>query len=84
VTRVFRDESTTWVDVDDVRWIDEGRSFLWMSERDGWQHVYRVTGENGDAALVTRFEADVTDLVGVDEPGGWLYVLASPEHAGQR
>ena len=41
--RVFRDESKTWVDVvDDVRWIDDGRAFLWISERDGWRHVYRV------------------------------------------
>jgi dipeptidyl-peptidase-4 len=42
-TRAFRDESSTWVEVvDKVRWIDGGRAFLWMSERDGWQHVYRV------------------------------------------
>ena len=44
VARVFRDRvrrrgstsSTT------VRWIDDGRAFLWLSERDGWRHVYRV------------------------------------------
>ena len=43
VKRVFRDESKSWVDVvEEVQWIDGGRTFLWMSERDGWQHVYRV------------------------------------------
>ncbi|MGQ0733626.1 MAG: S9 family peptidase [Acidobacteriota bacterium] len=85
VRRVFRDESTTWVEVvDEVRWIDEGRSFLWISERDGWQHVFRVPREGGEPTLLTRFEADVTDLAGLDESGGWLYVIASPEHAGQR
>ncbi|OFW36303.1 MAG: peptidase S9 [Acidobacteria bacterium RIFCSPLOWO2_12_FULL_67_14b] len=85
VKRVFRDESKTWVDVvDEVLWIDGGRTFLWMSERDGWQHVYRVPREGGDGQLVTKFDADVTDVAGVDEEGGWLYFVASPQNAGQR
>jgi dipeptidyl-peptidase-4 len=85
VKRVFRDESSTWVEVvDEVRWIDSGRAFLWISERDGWQHVYRVPREGGDGTLVTRFDADVTDLVGVDETSGSLYFLASPSNATQR
>ncbi len=85
VKRVFRDESSTWVEVvDDVRWIDGGRAFLWISERDGWQHVYRVPREGGDGTLVTRFDADVTDVVGLDETSGSLYVLASLSNATQR
>ena len=34
-------------------WIDNGRSFLWTSERDGWRHVYRVAKDGGDARLIT-------------------------------
>ena len=70
--------------MDEVRWIDKGRAFLWVSERDGWQHVFRVPREGGDATLVTKFDADVTDVVGLDEARGWLYFLASPEHAAER
>src|SRR5262245_24015882 len=34
VRRVFRDESQTWVEVmEEVPWIDQGRAFLWLSER---------------------------------------------------
>ncbi|MSO62221.1 MAG: S9 family peptidase [Acidobacteria bacterium] len=85
VKRVFRDESKSWVDiVEEVPWIDGGRTFLWMSERDGWQHVYRVPREGGDGRLITRFDADVTDIAGLDEKGGWLYFRASPDNAGQR
>lgn len=85
VHRAFRDESTTWVEVvDEVRWIDGGRAFLWMSERDGWQHVFRVPRGGGEPALLTKFEADVTDLLGLDESAGLLYVLASPDHAAER
>ncbi|MDQ3673366.1 MAG: S9 family peptidase [Gemmatimonadota bacterium] len=85
VTRVFRDESETWVEVvDDLLWIDDRRAFLWISERDGWQHLYRVPRTGADATLVTRFDADVTQVLGLDESQGLLYFLASPANATQR
>ena len=84
VRRVYRDESKAWVDVEPVRWIDSGRAFLWVSERNGWRHVYRVPAAGGNGTVITRFNADITDVAGVDERGGWLYVVASPEKAGER
>ena len=64
--RIFRDESATWVEVmDDLRWIDGGRACIWLSERDGWQHAYRVPRDGGKPTLVTRFDADVIDVAGV-------------------
>jgi dipeptidyl-peptidase 4 len=85
VRRVFRDTSDTWVEVmDDVPWIDEARAFLWLSERNGWQHVYRVPREGGEPKNITAFEADVISLAGVDEERGLLYFIASPSDATQR
>jgi dipeptidyl-peptidase-4 len=85
VRRAFRDESKTWVDVmDDVRWIDRGRACLWLSERDGWRHVFRVPRDGGEPALVTSVDADVIGIAGLDEAQGWLYFLASPHNATQR
>src|SRR5690606_4721438 len=46
VRRVFREASDTWVDVaDHLYWVDEGRAFLWLSERGGWRHVYKVPSD---------------------------------------
>lgn len=85
VKRVFRDESSSWVEVnEDVPWIDGGKTFLWLSERDGFQHVYRVPREGGNGQIITRFDSDVTDIAGFDEKGGWMYFRASPDNAGQR
>jgi dipeptidyl-peptidase 4 len=85
VRRVFRDESKTWVELmDEVPWVEDGRAFLWLSERDGWQHVYRIPREGGDPRLLTHFAADALDIAGVDETAGWLYIIASPENATQR
>ena len=83
--RVFRDESKSWVTAGDtVRWIDKGRAFLWVSERDGWRHVYRVPKEGGEEILITRFDADIVGIAEVDEAHGWIYFSASPTHAAER
>jgi dipeptidyl-peptidase-4 len=85
VKRIFRDESKQWVDInEEVPWIDGGRTFLWQSEKNGWNQVYRVPREGGEGQVITKFAADVTDISGFDEQGGWLYFRASPDNAGQR
>jgi dipeptidyl-peptidase 4 len=87
VTRAFHDAAVGpkpggWVDIQsDVAWIDGGRAFLWLSERDGWRHLYRVA-RDGQATLLTKFEADVIALAGVGENSA--YFLASPSNATQR
>ncbi|HEY6507033.1 MAG TPA: S9 family peptidase [Vicinamibacterales bacterium] len=83
VRPLFTDESTTWVDVQELLWIEQGRAFLWLSERDGWRHLYRVAREGGGVTLVTRFEADVLDVVGVDDVQRLAYFQASPANATQ-
>ncbi len=85
VRRLFRDESSTWVELmDQIQPVEKGRAFLWLSERDGWQHLYRIPRDGGAPALVTRFDADVTDMVNTDDTGGWVYFLASPDNPTQR
>ncbi|MBP7777655.1 MAG: S9 family peptidase [Acidobacteria bacterium] len=79
VTMVFRDRSETWVDVvDTVHWLDEGRRFLWTSERDGWRHVYLAAKDNSATTRVSRFDADILQLLGPDAAGTWVYFMASP------
>lgn len=84
VRRSYHDESKAWVDVEEVQWIDQGQAFLWISERDGWRHIFRVPREGGEPKLVTRFGADIIEMAGIDEAGGWLYFVASPEAATDR
>lgn len=81
---MFRDRDEAWVDInDEFLWIDEGRRLLFVSERDGWRHAYAVSRE-GEARLITTSPFDLLSVAGIDEAGGWLYYLASPENATQR
>jgi dipeptidyl-peptidase-4 len=82
---VFVDEDRAWVDVDSsVLWINQGREFLVLSERDGWRHLYRVARGNGKAELVTRGDFDVVSLDRVSADEKWIYFIASPDHPTQR
>ena len=84
-----RDEA--WVDVrsawdDDMsdggwEWLDGGKSFLWVSESDGWRHVYRISRSGKEVVQLTKGRFDVTDLHGLDERREHLYFSASPDSA---
>jgi len=84
VRTVFTDRDACWVEVcDSVQWLDKGRRFTWLSERDGWNHVYLVS-RDGDVQLVTPGDFDVLSVEAVDEKGGWLYYIASPDNPTRR
>jgi dipeptidyl-peptidase-4 len=59
------------------------KDLLYVSERDGWRHAYAVSRE-GDSRLITTGAFDLVSVSGVDEAGGWLYYIASPDNATQR
>jgi dipeptidyl-peptidase-4 len=85
VRSVFTDRDEAWVEImDDFVWLDGGRSLLWLSERDGWQHAYRVSRDGRDVKLLTPGDYDVLSVDAVDERGGSLYVTASPADATKR
>jgi dipeptidyl-peptidase 4 len=85
VRTVFTDRDDAWVEtVDALLWLDGGRSFTWVSEKDGWRHVYAVSRQDGQARLLTPWPLDVMEVSLIDDEGGWLYFIASPENAAQR
>ncbi|MFN7925322.1 MAG: S9 family peptidase [Bryobacteraceae bacterium] len=85
--RLMREQEETWVDAaaivsGGIRWIRRGKEFLWMSERDGWRHVYAVSRDGREVRLLTRGEFDVIGIAAVDDKQ--LYFTASPDNATQR
>lgn len=80
-TTILNETDPTFLDPVNIAWIDGGRHFLWVTERDGWRHVYRHERDGGRPALVTRGDFDIASVERIDEAGGWLYYLASPDNA---
>jgi dipeptidyl-peptidase 4 len=82
---VYHEHDSTWVDVvTDVPWLHKGKDFLWISEKDGWRHVYLVSGDGKQSRLVTPGQFDVIRLEGVDAQETWVYYIASPDNASER
>jgi len=82
---VLTETDEAWLDNHNpVRWIADGRSFLWLSERDGWRHAYLANTDGAGFEQITGGDFDVIRIEAVDEPGGWLYFSASPENPTQQ
>ena len=98
VRPVLTEKDDAWVDVSwgdidwdktglargDIEWIDNGKRFLWASERDGWRHIYSISRDGNDVKLITPGNYDVITVERVDARNGWLYFAASPQNATQR
>src|SRR5690606_21998511 len=61
-----------------------GKSFTWVSERDGWTKAYVVSRDGRQVRSITPGAYDVIGIHAVDERGGWLYFMASPDNPTQR
>ncbi len=96
---IFQEEDPAWVDVytptsaenpyavdfrHTFNWLAGGKEFLWESEKDGWRHAYRISSDGKSETLVTPGNYDVMSVKAIDEKGGYLYYLASPENATQK
>lgn len=61
---------------------NQGREILWMSERDGWNHLYRIDGRSGRARQLTRGEWVVRQVLRVDEERREIWFLANGREPG--
>ena len=70
---LFRETTPAFVsEIGAARWLADG-TFLWLSERDGWQHLYRYKRDGTLVARITSGEWEVDSLLGVDESKGVVY-----------
>ena len=82
---VFIDQDEAWLDVnEDLKWLEDGKYFTWLSERDGWRHLYRVSRDGSDVQLVTPGEFDIIKDQHIDTEHGWVYYIASPDDNSSR
>lgn len=85
VSTVLTEKDEAWLDpVDDFMWLNKGKEFTWVSEKDGWRHVYIVSRDGKKERLVTPEPFDVISIERIDPKGGFIYFIASPDNAGQR
>ncbi|MFA6117462.1 MAG: DPP IV N-terminal domain-containing protein [Sphingomonas sp.] len=83
--QIFLDQDKAWLmPTDEVQWMQGGRSFTWLSERDGWRHLYLVSRDGAKVDLRTPGDFDVVSIERIDEKAGQVYFIASPDNVTQR
>ncbi|WP_269236439.1 S9 family peptidase [Flavobacterium flavigenum] len=86
---IYEEKNNSWVDVLTTenlgwKWINNGKDFLSLSEKDGWRHLYRMDKNGKSETLITKGNYDIISLEAIDEKNGFAYFLASPENATQQ
>ena len=94
---VFTENDKAWIDVGSpwensyaldfrhkIQFINDGKDFLWLSDKDGWLHLYRIAKDGSKETLITKGAFDVMEVRQVDEKNNLVYFYASPDNATQK
>src|SRR5216683_840317 len=74
-----------WINVsNDLRFLKDGKRFLWSSERSGYRHLYLYDLEGKELAQLTRGEWEVSAVDAVDEAKGLVYFTGTAKSPLER
>jgi dipeptidyl-peptidase-4 len=93
ISKVFYTEhDKAWIDIksfwndDDPSgwdWINNKKAFIWVSEKDGWRHLYKVSRDGKTEILLTKGKYDIGSIKCIDKINNTVYFMASPDNATQ-
>jgi len=75
---LLQEKNKYYVDVDDdLTFLKDGKCFIWTSEQDGFNHIYRYNMKGKLEKQLTKGEYDVSKFYGVDEETKQVYYKSS-------
>lgn len=81
---VYTDRDEAWVDlVEDWQWVGE-KYYTWLSEKDGWRHLYLVSKTGDEERLLTHGDFDVVSIEAIVPEANEAWFIASPDNPTQR
>jgi len=90
---LMEEKDDAWIDVRSAwpyqtkagwKFINDGKEFLYTTEKDGWAHIYRYNIKKQREYLVTKGEYDVVQPLAYDKANDLVYFIASPENPTER
>lgn len=74
-----------WINVsNDLRFLRDGKRFLWSSERSGYRHLYLYDLEGKQLAQITKGDWEVSAVDAVDEGKGLVYFTGTAKSPLER
>ncbi len=83
----WTDRDKAWVDLNSADifgepggfdWINNGKDLLWISEKDGWRLIYKISRDGKTETLLTNGNYDIDVIKAIDEANNYIYFTASP------
>ena len=82
---VVAERSEAWVNLnDDLHFLKQQKSFIWASERDGFNHLYLFDLNGKVIEQLTQGDWAVDALELVDEKAGWVYFSGRKDSVVER
>ena len=81
-TIILTDKSDTYVDFtfcNDLTYLDNGKQFIYSSERDGFKHFYLYNMDGSLANQITKGNYEARSLVGLDQSKKILYYTSTED-----
>ncbi len=69
---------------ENIQFIDSGRNFLWLSEKDGYTHLYKVSADSGSIAGITNGKWEVFKVESVDDDKKLIYYTSNEANSRQK
>lgn len=94
---IYTEVAKAWIDIESSwttpvnsaygigwRWLKNQSQFLWLSEKDGWRHIYLLNKDGKKETLLTPGDYDVITIAGYNEESNLVYFMASPNNPTQQ
>ena len=76
---LFRDKTKAWIESPgEPKWLNDG-SFLWLSPRDGYEHLYHYHPDGSLKNQLTKGKWEIRQLVEFDADNKLVYLMAAKE-----
>ena len=82
---MLKEENKYYIDItDDMTFLEDGKCFIWTSEKDGYNHIYMYELNGKLKRQLTKGNFDVTSLYGVDEKRKLIYFQSAADSPLER
>ncbi len=87
IQTLLAESSDTWIDIhDDLTFLEDGKHFIWTSERTGMNQIYLYDLDNsegrdgGEGKRLSEPNLEVFEFVGADEEMGIVYFMGGDNY----
>jgi len=82
---LLEEKNKYYIDItDDLTFLKSGKTFIWSSEKSGYNHLYVYDLDGNEIKQLTYGDYDVTDFYGADESNNTIYYQSAEDSPLER